>query len=237
MIKINLYLSFFLSLSFAVNSQKIDGKDLLEKAISYHDPFSRWESFNSDFYVTMESPQRSPRKSKIELNLPSSFFRLTVDQNNNIIQSTLSSDKCLLLFNGEEFFSDEIKNEYRLDCERASVLKDYYIYLYGLPMKLKDPGTIIDPEVQKIIIEDKEYFVMKVTYEESVGKDTWYFYFDQKTFALKQYKFYHDESKNDGEFILLEDELEVNGIKMPKNRSWYLNSNNKFLGIDKLTLN
>ena len=141
------------------------------------------------------------------------------------------------MFNGEEFFSDEIKNDYRLDCERASVLKDYYSYLYGLPMKLKDPGTIIDPEVQKIIIEDKEYFVMKVTYEESVGKDTWYFYFDQNTFALKQYKFYHDESKNDGEFILLEDELEVNGIKMPKNRSWYLNSNNKFLGIDKLTLN
>ena len=69
MIKINLYLSFFLSLSFAVNSQKIDGKDLLEKAISYHDPFSRWESFNSDFYVTMESPQRSPRKSKIELKI------------------------------------------------------------------------------------------------------------------------------------------------------------------------
>jgi hypothetical protein len=185
----------------------------------------------------MESPQRSPRKSKIELNLPSSFFRLTVDQNNNIIQSTLSNENCLLLFNGEEFFSDEIKKEYRLDCERAFVLKDYYIYLYGLPMKLKDPGTIIDPEVQKIIINDKEYFVMKVTYEESVGKDTWYFYFDQKTFALKQYKFYHDESKNDGEFILLEDELEVSGIKMPKNRSWYLNSNNKFLGIDKLTLN
>ncbi len=233
----NLILLLGFCVTFVVNSQNLDGNQLLEKTIAYHDPYSKWESFNSNFYVTMESPNRSLRKSKIELDFPSSFFRLTVNQNENIIQSTLNKDKCILLFNGEEDFADEIKNEYRLDCERASVLKDYYTYLYGLPMKLKDPGTIIDPKVQKVLIDGIEFFVLKATYEEAVGNDTWYFFFDQKTFALKQYQFYHDESKNDGEYILLEDELEVNGIKMPKNRSWYFNSNDQFLGIDKLSLN
>ena len=36
---------------------------------------------------------------------------------------------------------------------------------------------------------------------------------------------------------VIEDELVVGGIKMPKNRSWFLNSNNKFLGIDRLSIN
>ena len=232
-----LFLSISLFFISVINSQNLDGKQLLEKAISYHDPYSKWNSFNSSFNVTMESPKRPIRKSKIELNLPSSFFRLKVNQNENIIESTLKKDKCILLFNGEENFTDEIKKEYRINCKRANILKDYYTYLYGLPMKLKDPGTIIDPIVQKTIVDGVEYYVLKVTYDEAVGNDTWYFFFDQNTYALKQYQFFHDESKNDGEYILLEDELEVNGIKMPKNRSWYFNSNDQFLGTDKLSIN
>ena len=220
-----------------VNGQNIDGKQLLEKTIAYHDPYSKWKSFNGNFYVTMESPKRPLRKSKIELNFPSSFFRLTVNQKENKTESTLTKDKCTLLFNDEEDFTDEIKKEYRLDCDRAVFFRDYYSYLYGLPMKLKDPGTIIDPEVQKTTIDGVEYFKLKITYDESVGNDTWYFFIDPDTYALKQYQFFHDESKNDGEYILLEDEIEVNGIKMPKNRSWYFNSNDQFLGIDKLSIN
>ena len=233
--KILLLLITLFSIS-VISSQNLDGKQLLEKAIAYHDPYSNWKSFNSSFNVVMDFPNRPIRKSKIEINLPSSFFRLTVNQNEDILVSTLINDKCILTFNGEKDFSDEIKKEYRLDCERASVLKDYYTYLYGLPMKLKDPGTIIDPNVQKTTIKGIKCFVLKATYEEAVGNDTWYFYFDQKTYALKQYQFYHDESKNDGEYILLEDEVVVNGIKMPKNRSWYFNSNDQFLGIDKLII-
>jgi hypothetical protein len=33
----------------------------------------------------------------------------------------------------------------------------------------------------------------------------------------------------------LEDEINIAGIKMPKNRSWYYNSDDTFLGKDILT--
>ena len=104
-----LFLSISLFFISEINSQSLNGKKLLEKAISYHDPYSKWNSFNSSFNITMESPKRPIRKSKIELNLPSSFFRLKVYQNENIIVSTLTKDKCILSFNGEENFTDEIK--------------------------------------------------------------------------------------------------------------------------------
>ena len=48
------------------------------------------------------------------------------------------------------------------------------------------------------------------------------------------YRFYHDESKNDGEYITLEGEIEIEGIKMPKDRYWYMNVNDRFLGADLL---
>ena len=169
--------------------------------------------------------------------MPNSYFKLEVFQNQNIITSTIENDSCVIQFNGNENFSKSIKKEYRLDCDRAKFYRDYYTYLYGLPMKLRDTGTIIDPEVRIKKIDNITYWVLKVTYDKDVGNDIWYFFFDPKTFALKRYQFFHDESKNDGEYVLLDDEIVIHGIKMPKNRSWYYNSNQKFLAIDRLSIN
>ena len=45
---------FLVCFSFLhINSQDFDGKKLLEKAISYHDPYSNWDFFNADFVVNM----------------------------------------------------------------------------------------------------------------------------------------------------------------------------------------
>jgi hypothetical protein len=40
-------------------------------------------------------------------------------------------------------------------------MRNYYTFLYGLPMKLADPGTIIDPVVVKKEFMGKEYLVLK----------------------------------------------------------------------------
>ena len=112
--------------------------------------------------------------------------------------------------------------------------QNYYTYLYGLPMKLKDAGTIIDENVILKEFNGKNYLVLKVTYEKEVGKDTWYFYFDPTTYAMEVYQFYHEEEKNDGEFILLSGLETVNGIKLPKERAWYFNKESKYLGTDFL---
>ncbi|MFT5737125.1 MAG: hypothetical protein ACJAU2_001114 [Maribacter sp.] len=50
-------------------------------------------------------------------------------------------------------------------------------------MKLEDPGTNIYQTVEKKTLKNKKYLVLKVYYNETVGKDTWYFYFDPKSYA------------------------------------------------------
>jgi hypothetical protein len=76
--------------------------------------------------------------------------------------------------------------------------------------------------------------VLKVSYDPETGSDTWYFYFNPETYALAAYQFYHDPAKNDGEYILLEGEAEVGGMRLPKRRSWYTNKERRFLGTDIL---
>ena len=80
----------------------------------------------------------------------------------------------------------------------------------------------------------KKYNVLKVTYDEAVGKDIWYFYFDPETNAMEVYQFFKDESKKDGEYILLTEEVVINNIKMPKNRAWFYNKDDAYLGTDIL---
>ena len=84
--------------------------------------------------------------------------------------------------------------------------------------------------------------MLKVTYEEAVGSDVWYFYFNPKTYAMELYQFYKtddsgSEKTDSGEYILLSEEAMVNGIKMPKVRAWYYNKDNKYLGTDTLVKN
>lgn len=217
-----------------IHSQELTGAELIEKAIQFHDPNGNWETFNGNLFVTMETPNRPQRNSEIRIDLPNERFIVRSKQGKNVTLYSVIKKNCTVLFNNKTNFTEEEKKKYNLNCERATMYKNYYTYLCGLPMKLKDQGTIIHPKVIKKTFKGKDYLVAKATYEKEVGKDTWYFYFNPTTYAMEVYQFFHDEAKNDGEYILLSDLEIINGIKIPKVRAWYYNKDNTYLGIDIL---
>lgn len=214
--------------------QDLTGEELLNKSIAYHDPLDKWNTFNGSFNVEMESPKSSKRTTEIQINLPKEYFYSKAVRDTLTTEFILDKGNCSIVFCGKKEYSEKIAEEHRLNCERASMYKNYYMYLYGLPMKLKDSGTIIHEAVEQKTFKGKEYLILKVTYDESVGGDTWYFYFDPKSFAMEVYQFFHDESKNDGEYILLSEEEIIQDIKMPKIRKWYYNKDDGYLGTDVL---
>ncbi|RNC92117.1 MAG: hypothetical protein ED555_03145 [Allomuricauda sp.] len=228
---------FFLTVAlvgFAIQAQQLSGTELLEKTITYHDPDGNWKNFKGQFQISMKTPNSSERVSQVHINIPREHFMLEVAKDNDRYSYILEKDSCQRSLNGKTSLSSEEIEKFRLSCERGTMFKNYYTYLYGLPMKLKDPGTKIDPVTQKKTFKGKEYLVLKVTYEKNVGDDTWYFYFDPATYAMEVYQFYHDESKNDGEYILLSGLETINGINMPKERAWYYNKDDAYLGTDLL---
>ena len=213
----------------------INGIDLLDKSIKYHDPNGQWSNFNATLYLEQSRPNNEGKdKSEVIINLPDSYFKVVDNRRGNSIIREVNGTNCSTHFNGNSTFSEEDKKKHRLTCERAKMFRDYFAYLYGLPMKLKDEGTIIGREVYTTTFQDQACLSMRVTYDETVGEDIWYFYFHPSTYALIGYRFYHEEAKNDGEYITLEGEESVQGIKIPKNRHWYYNKDDKFLGADFL---
>lgn len=224
-------LLLFLSTTFCY--AQLTGNELLEKAIQFHDPNGKWSSFSGTLFVTMETPKRPDRNSEIKIDLLNEFFRVNASQGKNTTEYTVDKGKCSIQFNGKTP-SEEEKKENNLSCDRANLYKNYYTYLYGLPMKLKDEGTNIDPKVEKKSFKGKEYLVLKVTYDETVGSDIWYFYFDPKTYAMEVYQFFKKDKPNSGEYILLTGMETINDIKMPKTRAWYYNKDDQYLGTDIL---
>ena len=219
----------------SLSAQTLTATQVLDKSIQYHDPNNNWPTFKGTLHFQQSSPRSTEQRTRIAyLDLPNNHFKLTQITGAETIIREINGKACTNLYNGSPTVPTDIQKKHRLTCERASMYRDYYSYLYGLPMKLKDAGTIIDPLVQSIDFQGKASYAIRVTYEKSVGEDIWYFYFDKTTFALIGYRFYHDEAKKDGEYITLHEETTIEGIKIPKNRYWYYNKDDKFLVADYL---
>ena len=218
-------------LSSTAIAQSISATQLLEKTIEYHDPQGNWDSFNGTFKVEMDMPEKPERKSTITINLPEQYFNLSELSEGKESFREVNREDCR--FSNKDGGVVVAKNTDE-QCERTVMMKGYYTYLYGLPMKLKDPGTILDPVVKKMKFKGKEYLVLRVTYDEAVGSDIWQFYFNPETYAMEVYQFFKGEDEKTGEYILLTDVLDVNGIKMPKDRAWYYNKDNGYLATDRL---
>lgn len=227
--------TLFLIGAFIAQAQEFTAQELLDKSIAYHDPDGKWANFKGEFTLKMETPNRPPRITKITLDFPQQYFKTKVEIAGISTTAEWKAGQCSHRLEGSTTFTAEQAKQHGLNCERTNKMRDYYVYLYGLPMKLKDPGTQLDPVVYTKNLNGVSYYCLKVTYNEKVGKDTWYFYLDKTTAQLRHYQFYHNEAANDGEYILLSGEENIGGIKMPKDRAWFTNADDRYLGTDFLS--
>lgn len=226
---------FFVGLTAsALTAQSFSAETILNKSITYHDPNGNWDSFRGELLITMQTHNRPKRQTHLQWDFPREYFKSTVTQGGVTTQSLWQKGRCTHWYENSTSFSDAIAQKHRLNCATTTKMRNYYTYLYGLPMKLKDPGAQLDPKVLRRTLNGEPFLCLRVTYTEEVGKDTWYFYLDPESYQLRHYQFYHNESEGDGEYILLSGEEIIQGIKMPKTRAWYTNADDRYLGTDVL---
>ncbi len=214
-----------------LSAQVFTGEEVVTKAIRYHDPGNNWSSFQGEFKVVLEMQDNSRRESMITIDLPQEYFNVSTQQGDKKSFREIENGNCRF---SEVDGTVKEASLAEKECERTVMFKNYYTYLYGLPMKLKDLGTNIHPVVQRTTFKNKEYLVVRVSYDETVGSDIWQFYFDPETYAMEVYQFFKVANEKTGEYILLSGEMLVEGIKMPKDRAWYYNKDDGYLGTDKL---
>lgn len=226
-----LYFLLLLGITTAT-AQELTGQQLLDKAIEHHDPNDNWSQFIGKFQVMMTSIDGPQRISNIQINNKDQIFELEYSLGDTDYKFKTEKEDCASFIYQKQFESS--------NCVKATFWRNYYTYLYGLPMKLKDPGTIITDQVERKTFKGKEYLVLKVMYDENVGSDVWYFYFDPTTFKMEIYQFFKRNENdaidtNSGEYIILTENYEINDINMPKVRQWYYNKDDQFLGTDVIT--
>jgi len=220
--------------SFAQASDPADASALLERSIRHHDPEGRWETFAHTLVFEESRPDGTMRVSRVTIDLPGELFVHDVKTGKTHLVRRIEAGTCEASLDGSTSFTVEQAEEHRLSCDEIKRYRDYYTYLWGLPMKLRDPGTRLDPEIRRTTFADREVLAIGVTYDPDVGGDTWTFYFDPSSYALTGYRFHHDVSKNDGEYIILEGEFEIDGMSLPRSRTWYVNDDDRLLGTDTL---
>ena len=207
---------------------------LVDQAIAFHDPHSVWQDGVFRLQLEETRPDGPSRETTLFIDNASGRFEIATQRDGAQIDGVLGDGSCELRLNGSAHFSDEEREKYRLTCERLEWLRNYYAYLWGLPMKLLDKGTLLDPDVLDTTYQGEAVQAVRVSYDPEVGSDVWYFYLETETHALAGYRFFHDEAKGDGEYILLEGQVEAGGLRLPKSRAWYTNAEDRYLGTDTL---
>ncbi|MCB9082535.1 MAG: DUF2911 domain-containing protein [Lewinellaceae bacterium] len=213
------------------------GAEIIRRSIAYHDPGNQWAQGKFQLALYESRPGGTGRFTELYLDNGQGRFELRQQRETNFFLRIVSADTCQSWLNGRNDLSPAEQQRQRMDCAGTQFFRNYYAYLWGLPMKLTDSGTQIDPQAKRRNFFGEDLLEVRVTYSPEVGKDVWYFYFNPQTFALRGYRFYHDEAKNDGEYILLQGELSNQGLKIPARRQWYTHQGREFLGEDVLLEN
>lgn len=221
-------------IAYAAQDPPPGATEVLDAADRYHDPDDAW--FRGSWRITLREtrPGGPDRQTVIVINNLDGAFSMRRIAGDDVIETFVQDDVCEARLNRSTDIPDDERERRNLTCDGMRRTRNYYTYLYGLPMKLRDPGAIVDPDTAETTFDDHPVHAARVTYDPEVGSDIWYFYFDRETHALAGYRFYHDETAGDGEYIRLAGEVEVGGVRLPAERSWHTHQGDRFLGTDTI---
>ncbi len=207
---------------------------VIEKAISAHDPNNYWPQLNQRFSMSIKRDGQDDRYFSVLINNADNVFEYALKKGDSVISQGIKQGQYYFAINSDSILSGEIKEKHQLNNDRTLYMKEVYEYLYGVPMKLKDPGTIIDPTLTEEEFNGQPCWVVKVTYDPDTEGETWYFYINKESYLLAGYRFYFDESKGDGEFIYIDGYESVNGLRLATTKKWHWNKDSAHFRTDEL---
>lgn len=203
--------------------------DLLARSIAYHDPEGVWGTRPLRL-VLLESRRDGERSTHLVLDGGAGRFDLERREGDTVLEGRIAPGECRWNLAAGDFAAAAARD---LSCDSLRWTRDFYSYVWGLPMKLRDPGARLGA-VSRAKVAGRRVLRLRVTYDPEVGSDVWDFDFDPATHALVGYRFFHDEAAGDGEWIALEGEAEGAGMRLPRTRSWYMNADDEWVGRDRL---
>ena len=169
-----------------ITGQSLSSTEIVKASIKYHDPLGSWAKLHEDFEV-------QSARGTVGLKLYNDEGMVEWSQklkDGRSIRAGYILDSCFVKINEKTIEPrGEIEN-ILLDCPQIINRTNYWLYMYGLPMKLKDDQAVIDPVPEKVNFLNKEYWKITVHYNDPEG-GRWQFYFDTETFRFAIAQYFH----------------------------------------------
>lgn len=225
--------SLFLGISIQGFSQGVSSEFVLEQSTKFHDPNSKWSQTTLSIHVQEPRIQNPGRYSKLRMEMSTGSFSLSREYDIGEVERIISDvGELKVLVNGSANYSEEIKEEYRLDSSRNSGYKTFYQMLMGFPMSLK--GDLVE-EVSQISTEavfGTEYLMIEFILRESIISEVWQVYFSKEDYSIRALKFIHGNLEEEDEIIIFDGAYTWDSITIPRYRHWYLSESKEYLGSD-----
>jgi len=219
--------------SFAGAEELPPAPELLQRSIAYHDPDGLLMQSAVRLTIEGSNADGTTQQRVCEIDYRDYSFRMVQTMSDGTVLERFTRDgACGGTLDGAEPTPEQVV-EHRLDCDRAKMYRDYISYLWALPMKLQDEGTLLDPMVQHTRFQDHDVLELLVHYDPEVGNETWHFYLDPDDAHLVGYAF--EKPDGNAEYIVLSDELQWSTVRLPARRAWYHTGDDRYLGTDLLT--
>ena len=209
----------------------LGAEDLIKRSIAYHDPNGNWSTLNAKFVV---------RRFQDLLDTVSiNFVDRSFERSNQYGTLRIDNDICLFGRKGSVIHaSAEGFNTPPSDsiCKLARHAQQYETYLFSLPMNLQDETFVVDSMlVDSVHWNGSEYLRLQYgIYKNENYTEVWNFYFDPKNYALKAYYFHPLSGDYKGEYVMLHNDMLIDGIKSAKLRIWYSAENDEQIRTEEI---
>jgi len=204
---------------------------VIAATIRYHDPNDRWFSSANRLVIEQTRPGgHSVKQVTFTLFPAKERFRIAFAQDGYEVSGEFDGTDCST---DPTTLSEEEKGRFRdFDCDQVRWLHRYYGYLFNAPMNLRDEGGSVDPAVVPESFEGQDAHRVTIRYGDD--QPVWEYFIDTTTQALLGCRFSSGGKREDGELIVYDGEVESDGVRLPKKRSWYLHADGTLIGIDTI---
>ncbi|WP_299363608.1 DUF6503 family protein [Winogradskyella sp.] len=226
-----IYVFTLLLFSLVSCNRPMTNEALITKSIEYHDPNQSWPLFKGNFKVDLAGQEVA-----LVIDNAKGIFHWTetLKSGEKLTGGYANKDTCMVKLNGKDILPEGKLDNFLLDCENIIGRTNYWIYMYGLPMKLKDEEVNFIGLPQLVTYLDEDLWMIKVNYNMAQSKEYWQFYFDPKNYSFRIARFFHPALGSDSEYIIYSEPERIKGLLIPTNHSWYMNASKEYIGSEKL---
>lgn len=206
----------------------LNSRDIIQKSIAFHDPDSHWNQLKAEFHFSSSFSFNDSIPEALEISIDVAKNALRYHNLDRKVDFSFTPDSCWSHQNSSVV--SLLSENGPSDCNNYKWTHNFYTYIWGLPMKLNDPGVIPSNKVLTTVINGISCYQVEIAY----AAETYQFYFAKENYELIAFEFLKNDNSGKGEYIILEGIYEYNSILFPAKRTWMHLQDRSQIGVNQV---